>query len=53
MNIKTEYVYPPIPMRNFDWQACVDSWEPGDPIGVGVTEEDAIADLMNQMGELA
>jgi hypothetical protein len=53
MNIKTEYVYPPIPMRNFDWQACMEGWEPNDPIGVGATEEDAIADLMDQMGELA
>jgi hypothetical protein len=53
MNIKTEYVYPPIPVRDLDWQACVEGWEPGDPIGVGATEKAAIADLMDQMGEIA
>jgi len=45
MKIVTEYVNPPIPDRSFDWSATLDSYEPGDPIGRGETEAEAIADL--------
>lgn len=48
MKIKTEYVYPPIPLRAFDWCAYDDNTYdgPGSPIGWGPTEEAAIADLL-------
>jgi hypothetical protein len=45
MPIITQYVYPPIPIREFDWSATLDNYEPGAPIGWGKTEEEAIADL--------
>ena len=44
--IHTENVYPPIPLRQFDWSATYDGYEPGDPIGWGKTEQDAIDDLV-------
>jgi hypothetical protein len=51
MNVRTEFVYPPIPDRRFDWSAVDDDTYdgPGSPIGTGPTEEAAIADLMEQM----
>jgi hypothetical protein len=47
LKIVTSHVYPPIPLRQFDWDAVYDGYEPGDPIGHGATEEEAIADLKN------
>lgn len=55
-NIKTEFVYPPIPIRKFDWSATLDGYDPGepdeggtyhggDPIGHGATEAEAIDEL--------
>lgn len=49
MNIKTSFVYPPIPVRDFDWQAYEEGYEPGDALGHGATEAQAIADLMAQL----
>lgn len=62
MKIRTELVYPPIPIRTMDWQAVLDNYEPGEPdedgtyhgggpIGHGATEAEAIADLMVQLEE--
>ena len=51
MKIITEYVYPPIPIRDFDWSAVTDSYEPGDAHGTGRTEQAAIADLLEQLEE--
>lgn len=44
--IVTSFVYPPIPIRTYDWSACRDGYEPPDPIGRGSTEAEAIADLL-------
>jgi hypothetical protein len=44
--IITTNVYPPIPVRQFDWSAVFDGYEPGGPIGFGKTEQDAIDDLL-------
>lgn len=45
--IITEYVFPPIPLRHWDWRAYREDWEePGDPMGEGPTEQAAIADLL-------
>lgn len=43
--IVTRHIHPPIPHRQFDWQATRDGYEPGCPIGWGKTESEAIADL--------
>lgn len=54
MKIRTELVYPPIPMRDYDWSAVDDQTYDGDPsqpIGRGRTEWAAIDDLMEQMDE--
>lgn len=47
--IKTEFIYPPIPTRAFDWQAWCDGWEEQGPTGAGPTELAAIADLQDQL----
>ena len=49
--IVTQFIYPPIPLRQFDWQATFDGYEPGDPIGHGRTERDAVRDLKEQWEE--
>jgi hypothetical protein len=46
--IITEFVYPPISQRQFDWSAVFDNYEPGCYIGYGRTEQDAINDLKQQ-----
>jgi len=52
MQIRTTFVYPPIPVRDFDWSAVDDDTYDGEgcPIGRGATEEEAIADLLEQLG---
>ncbi len=52
VKITTHLVYPPIPIRDFDWQATADDYEPGQPCGWGETEQDAIADLLEQIEDL-
>lgn len=44
--IKTIYDPKPIPIRDFDWCAVRDNYEPGMPIGHGKTEEASIQDLI-------
>lgn len=51
MKINTEFVNPPIGDRSCDWQATMDDYEPGCPIGRGRTEDKAIEDLMWQLEE--
>jgi hypothetical protein len=48
MKIRTYHVYPPIPIRDFDWSAVDDDTYDGEgcPIGYGRTEQEAIADLL-------
>lgn len=53
MKIRTSHDYPPIPIRDFDWSAVTDDYEPGHPIGRGPTEQAAIDDLKEQLAELA
>jgi hypothetical protein len=45
----TRYDPPPIPTRFFDWSAVSENYEPGMPIGHGVSEEDAVTHLLDQM----
>jgi hypothetical protein len=45
--IRTTHVYPPIPIRQFDWQAWYDGEEDEQmDTGSGSTEENAIRDLI-------
>lgn len=50
MKIKTHFVYPPIPVRSFDWQAWDDNTYDGEgcPLGHGATEQEAIDDLIEK-----
>ena len=51
--VKTEHVYPPIPVRQFDWMAYDDATYdgPGSLTGHGATEAEAVADFMEQWNE--
>ena len=49
--IVTQLEFSAISPSNFDWVATLDGYESGEPIGRGETEEEAINDLMDQLGE--
>jgi len=51
MKIETSFIYPPIPVRDYDWMATTDNYEEGDIIGFGKTELDAKNDLIKQFME--
>jgi len=52
MIIKTSFVYPPIPNRNFDWLAYVDGHEENTRLqGWGRSEAEAIAELKERIEE--
>jgi hypothetical protein len=56
MKIVTDFWMKPIPLRQFDWSAVDDDTYDGAedsncPIGYGATEQDAIADLLEQTTE--
>lgn len=51
MKIITNFEYPPIPFRGCDWSAVSEDYEPGDIVGRGETEEEAIADYLEQGGK--
>lgn len=53
MQIITKYDPTPIPIRDFDWCAHDDDYEPGLPIGWGATEAEAIADFRREIEESA
>jgi hypothetical protein len=54
LNIRTNFDYPPIPVRDYDWSAWFDdNYEPADVdgvgggiIGTGRTEAEAIENLL-------
>lgn len=52
MEIVTQHIYPPIPLRQFDWCATDRETYDGEgcPIGFGATEQEAIGDLIEQIG---
>lgn len=45
--IITEYDPPPIPLRQWDFNARREGSDEGDPIGYGATEDEAIANLLS------
>lgn len=60
MKIITSFDFPPIPIRDFDWSAVTDNYDcdcdqdgffSTHPIGHGRTEEEAIADLKEQLAD--
>jgi hypothetical protein len=58
VKIMTEFVYPSIPIRDFDWIAVDDDTYDGAngcmcAVGHGASEEAAIADLKRQIEEQA
>ena len=50
-DIHIRFIHPPIPDRNFDYQAVRSDYEPGEPIGRGPTPIAALADLLEQERE--
>lgn len=50
--IITDHVYPSIPVRTFDWTAVFDGYEPGDSLGTGRTEQEAIDWLIAEEAHL-
>lgn len=56
MTIKTNFDYPPIPIRSIDWSAVdMDTYcgcgECGCSVGRGETEQEAVDDLLTQIEE--
>lgn len=51
VRIVTEYVHPPIRIRTCDWSAVTDNYGRGDPVGYGVSKQEAIRDLINKLEE--
>lgn len=51
MKVITKFINPPVPFRCCDWSAVLSGYEPGDVMGFGETEQQAIDDLMKQIGE--
>jgi hypothetical protein len=49
--IVTDYIYPPIPDRQFDWLAYREGDEERGPRGYGPTEAAAIADLKDSIDD--
>jgi len=47
-NIITQPIFPPIPIRKYDWSAYREGYEEGDLIGYGETKKEAIDDLLEQ-----
>ena len=45
-NVVTRYIYPPIPIREFDWVALREDHDEFGPFGWGKTEQEAIEDLL-------
>jgi hypothetical protein len=41
-------VFPPIPIRTYDYQAVREGYHPGDPIGHGRTPDEAGQDLLDE-----
>jgi hypothetical protein len=48
LNLKVEFIHPPIPIRTFDWQVVDKNYEPGCPVGYGRTLKEAIEDYLGE-----
>lgn len=47
LKILTQHVTPPVPVRFFDWAAFSPDYEPGDPVGYGVTQQEAVEEYLS------
>ena len=51
-DIHLTFIHPPIPDRNYDWQATRSDYEPDDLIGYGRTPVVALANLLEKEEEM-
>lgn len=52
IRIKISELFPPIPLRRFDYSAVdASTYDLGEPIGYGATKAEAIAELFERIGE--
>ena len=51
LDIITHFEYTPLPIRDFDWSATFDNYEPDGLVGWGATAKDAIDHLLERQGE--
>jgi hypothetical protein len=51
LGLVTVYDPKPIPPRQFDWSCTKDGYEPGDLIGYGKTEAEAVQEYIDLMEE--
>jgi len=51
LKISLDYIFPPIPVRRFDWCATLEDHQEGDPKGWGRTRYEAVQDLMDNLDE--
>ena len=49
MKINIHHWTKPIPIRSFDYEATLDDYEPGHPIGHGQSKREAVNDLFMQI----
>jgi hypothetical protein len=49
--ILTQYIRPPIPIRDFDWQSYILEDDESNIIGFGPTKNQAIANLIQELVE--
>lgn len=50
-SIVTRFVHPPIPSREYDWEANREDYDIGDLVGYGPTREAAIEHLLEMEGK--
>ncbi len=51
MHYHVRFIAPPVPSRDYDWEATDDNYDAGDPIGYGRTPVTALADLLLKIEE--
>lgn len=52
IQIKVSELFPPIPIRRFDYSAVdASTYDLGEPIGYGATPQEAVAELFERLGE--
>ena len=51
LRIRTEFVHPPIPLRQYDWAAWIDGEEERHIVGRGMTESEAVSELLTTLDE--
>lgn len=49
--VKIDYIYPPIPSRQFDYQVTFDDWDLGDIVAFGPSPEAALAEFRLKLEE--